>query len=288
MPETLQLALVTDIHNGRRSLTKKGPEAVGLLEQFAEFVEDESPDLVVELGDRITDTDPDADRAALEGVAAVFARLTTRRVHVMGNHDLENLSLADNEDCLGQSFASHSMDANGWHLVFWQADVHMTMDHAPTLTDDDLAWLESDLATTDLPAVVFSHVPLDGASMTGNYYFEANPQFGGYGNVDHAQKVISDAGVVALCVAGHVHWNNISRIDGIPYVSLQSLTESFTTQDEAAASWATLTLDERLHWRGHGADPIELTVNLGGIDRRWTAPLPSFAELAARRRRSAQ
>ena len=124
MPQPLHLALVTDIHNGRRSLTNQGPEAIRLLEQFAEFVE---------------------------------------------------------------SLASHSMDVNGWHLVFWQADVHMSLDHEPTLTDDDLAWLESDLAASDLPAVVFSHVPLDGASMRGNYYFQANPQFGGYSNVDRAQ-----------------------------------------------------------------------------------------------------
>ena len=137
------------------------------------------------------------------------------------------------------------------------------------------------MPTTNAPATSGSVIPLDGASMTGNYYFQANPQFGGYRNVDRAQKVISEAGVVALCVAGHVHWNNISRVDGIPYVSLQSLTESFTTQDEAAASWATLTLDERLHWRGHGADPIELTVNLGGVGRRWTPPLPPFVELAS-------
>ncbi|MDG2111737.1 MAG: metallophosphoesterase [Actinomycetota bacterium] len=284
MPEPFQIALVTDIHNGRRSLTKRGPEAVRLLGRFAEFVEVESPDLVVELGDRVTDTDPEADRASLEAVARVFDGVTTPRVHVMGNHDLENLSLAENEDYLGQSLTSHSMDVKGWHLVFWQADVHMGLDHEPRLTGDDLAWLASDLAGTDLPAVVFSHVPLDGASMTGNYYFQANPQFGGYGNVDQAQRVISDAGVVALCVAGHVHWNNISRIDGIPYVSLQSLTESYTTQDEAAASWATLTLDERLQWTGHGDDPIELTVNLGGAGRQWTPPLPSFADLAARRR----
>lgn len=286
MPEPLRLALVTDIHNGRPSLTKKGPEAIRLLERFAEFVEVESPDLVVELGDRITDTNPDADRAALEGVAAVFTELATPRMHVMGNHDLEHLSVADNEDCLGQSFASRSVDVNGWHLVLWQGDVAMTMDHAPRLTDDDLAWLEADLASTDLPAIVFTHVPLDGASMTGNFYFQANPQFAGYSNVDLAQKIIAESGVVALCVAGHVHWNNISRVDGIPYLSLQSLTESFTTQEKAAASWATVTLDEQLHWHGHGADPIELTVNLGGANQKWTAPLPSFAELAERRRAS--
>lgn len=284
MSEALQLALVTDIHNGRRSLTKKGPEAIPLLRRFAEFVAAESPDLVVELGDRVTDTDVDSDRAALEGVAEAFAGVNAPRAHLLGNHDVVNLSVEDNEECLGQSLASRSIDLKGWHLVFWQADVHMSMDHEPGLSDDDLAWLESDLRATDLPTVVFSHVPLDGASMAGNYYFEANPEFGGYHNADRARRVISDSGVVALCVAGHVHWNNVSRIDGVPYVSLQSLTESYTTQGEASASWATFTLDGQLRWSGYGGDPIELTVNLGGVDRRWTSPLPPFAELAARRK----
>ena len=202
----------------------------------------------------------------------------------MGNHDLVNLSITENQDHLGQDFGSQSRDVKGWHLVFWQADVHMSLEHEPSLTEDDLAWLESDLAATELPVVLFTHVPLDGASMTGNFYFQSNPQFAGYGNVDRAQKIISDSGAVASCVAGHVHWNNISRIDGVPYVSLQSLTESFTTQDEAAASWATLTLDDQLHWRGHGADPIELTVNLGGAARHWTPPIPSFDTLAGRQK----
>lgn len=285
MTEPLTLAVVTDIHNGRASLTKRGPEAPGLLREFVEFVETGSPDLVVELGDRVTDTDATTDRASLHQLAEVFAGLSVPRRHVMGNHDLVNLTVDDNEGLLQQSFASSSLDLLGWHLVFWQADVTMTPAHHPRLTDDDLAWLRADLAATELPAVVFTHVPLDSASMTGNYYFESNPEFAGYGNAELAREIIADAPRVALCVAGHVHWNNLSRIDGVPYVSLQSLTESFTTQGRAAGSWTTLVLDEHLRWIGHGVDPIEVSVDLGAPDHRWTPPLPMFEELAARRRR---
>ncbi|MCP3990670.1 MAG: metallophosphoesterase-domain-containing protein [Actinomycetia bacterium] len=284
MPEPLRLALVTDIHNGRRSLTKLGPMAVPLLEGFAEFVATEPPDLVVELGDRVTDTDYDADRVALEEVAEVFAAITAPRVHLMGNHDLVHMSVDDNRQCLGQDFESTSLDMKGWHLVLWQADVQMDLGHEPALTDEDLAWLESDLASTDLPAIVLSHVPIDGASMTGNFYFQDNPQYATYRNVSAAQQVISEADNVAVCIAGHVHWNNISRIDGVPYVSLQSLTESFTTQGDASAGWTTMELDHQLRWYGRGRDPIEVVVNLGGPGRRWTPPLPPFTELERRPR----
>jgi HAD superfamily hydrolase (TIGR01450 family) len=283
VPEPLKLALVTDIHNGKESLTKKGGMAIPLLRQFASFVETEAPDLIVELGDRISDVDSDTDRISLSAVAAVFAAVAVPRRHLMGNHDRVYLSEADNRAALGQDFRSHSIDIKGWHLAFWQADVHLSHRHSPCLTAADLAWLQADLAATNLPTIVFSHIPLDGASMTGNFYFEANPQYATYANVDAAQRIISEAGNVAMCVAGHVHWNNISRIDGVPYVTLQSLTESATTQGDAAAGWAIIEADHQLRWRGYGGDPIELTVNLGGGNRRWTRPLPPFRQLVRER-----
>jgi HAD superfamily hydrolase (TIGR01450 family) len=283
MPEPLKLALVTDIHNGKESFTKKGAMAIPLLKQFQAFVDTEQPDLVLELGDRISDVDAETDRTALQEVADMFAGVSAPRVHLMGNHDLVYLTGDDNREVLGQDFLSKSMDLKGWHLVFWQADTRMSRNRPPTLTDADLSWLKADLAETNLPAIIFTHIPLDGASMTGNFYFQANPQYATYSNLAAAQQIITEAGNVAMCVAGHVHWNNISRIDGVPYITLQSLTESFTTQGDASGGWAIIEADHQLRWRGYGGDPIELTVNLGGGNRRWTPPLPTFRELARAR-----
>ena len=60
--------------------------------------------------------------------------------------------------------------------------------------------------------------------------------------------------------------------------------ESNPSSPAAAASWASITLEEQLRWKGHGSDPIDLSANLGGAGQRWTPPLPTFDELAARRR----
>lgn len=284
MPAALKLALVTDIHNGRDSLTKKGGAAVPLLHEFADFVGTYSPDLVVELGDRISDTNYEDDLATLSEVAARFDALSVPHRHLLGNHDLVHLRHEDNARFLGHEMHSSSMDLNGWHLVFWQANVKLTLHEPFLLGEEDLAWLKADLAGTNLPSVVFTHVPLDGASMTGNYYFQGTPQVATYGNIAAAQAIVSAAGNVAACIAGHVHWNNVSRIDGIPYLSLQSLTESFTTQGEPTGGWATIELDNKLRWQGFGGDPIELTVDIGAGNRRWTAPLPPLPQVARRRR----
>lgn len=285
MSDLLKLVVVTDIHNGRNSLTKRGTQALELMGEVARLVDQERPDLLIDLGDRITDTDPATDLASLASLAERFRAFPVPARHLLGNHDVVNLTEQDNVEQLGHEMHSTSIDINGWHLVFWQANVDIQLHSPLELTQEDLKWLREDLAATTLPAVVFTHVPLDGASMTGNYYFEASPQLAGYTNVGQAQQIISEAGNVAACIAGHVHWNNISRICGIPYLSLQSLTESFTTQGQATGGASLIELSHDLHWRCHGSDPINLTVKLGGGNQRWASPLPPLQHLSKTRAR---
>lgn len=283
MSDALKLAVVTDIHHGRDSLGKKGSRAGALLDDFVRYVDRTKPDFVIDLGDRITDTDHGTDLTSLAFLADKFRALSAPVHHLLGNHDLVHLSAEENGRHLGQVMHSTSIDLKGWHLVFWQANVDLQL-HSPfELSEDDFAWLKADLASTNLPAIIFTHVPLDGASMTGNHYFENTPQVAGYRNVDRVHEIISQAGNVAACIAGHVHWNNVTRIDGIPYLSLQSLTESYTTQGSASGGWSVIELDRRLRWRCEGDDPIDLTVELGGGNRSWFAPLPPLSSLARER-----
>ena len=193
---------------------------------------------------------------------------------------LQFMTRADGEELLGTSLTSESVDINGFHLVFWQAGVKYDRQDGFSLTDGDIQWLADDLAATDLPAIVFSHVPLDGALMTGNFYFEANQHCSQYGETEEIRRVLREAGNVVLCVAGHVHWNKANSVDGIPYLSLQSLTESFTTAPAPAGAWSTIEIGEDIHWQCHGADPMDVRMPIGN---GWVPPLPSFDELRRRR-----
>lgn len=283
MSPPLRLALVTDIHHGKPSFTKKGPEALGLLEQFVAFANRERPDYVIDLGDRITDVDRATDRDLTAEVAEVFAKLEVPRRHILGNHDVAFMEIADNEAMLGHAMAHASVDVGDYHLVFWQMDTRLTLDGGFTPDADDLAWLRQDLAASSLPAVIFSHVPLDGGSMRGNYWFQNNARFGGLPHTDEIQEIVQGAGNVVLCVAGHVHWNNVNIIDGIPHLSLQSLSESYTTEGQATGAWAWIELDEEIRWRTHGRDPIQLAVPKRSHNAHWVEPLPSFEVLRSRK-----
>ena len=276
----LRLALVTDIHHGPSTKTKRGDEALPLLHKFVDFANNWGADLVIDLGDRITDKDKTADRILTADVASAFQRVRVPRRHLAGNHDLEFMTLQDGEELLGTSLTSESADMNGFHLVFWQAGVKYDRQDGLSLNAGDIQWLADDLASTRLPAIVFSHVPLDGASMTGNFYFEANQHCAQYSETVEIRRILREAGNVVLCVAGHVHWNKANFVDGIPYLSLQSLTESFTTAPATAGAWSTIEIGKDIHWQCHGADPMDVRVPLG---HSWVPPLPSFGELDRRR-----
>jgi Icc protein len=282
MLEKLKIAVVTDIHHGPTRYTKMGAAALPLLEAVREHVAAGGFDLMVELGDRISNVDHDTDLQLTREVMAVFEPLEVRREHLLGNHDLHHISVAENEAILGRSLGSHSFDLKGRHLVFWQHDLSGKFAKQDIPTQADLDWLRTDLAGTSLPAIVFTHVPLNHAAMTGNFYFQNNLPSSTIRHADKAREVIEAAGNVVLCIAGHVHWNDSSTIDGIRYLTLQSLSESFTTPDEATGAWAEITLDEQVHWRAHGADPMSYEAPLRGLNRRWAAPLPPFHILRQR------
>jgi hypothetical protein len=142
----MRIALIADIHHGADRLTKNGTAALGLLAEFAAWSNQAAPDLVIDLGDRITDRDRDHDIALETEVAEAFKAVNAPRFHLCGNHDRDFLSVEDNEAALGQSLASTTLDAGGWRIVLWRADSRIRRAHKDGMTgfvlpEADLLWL---------------------------------------------------------------------------------------------------------------------------------------------------
>jgi len=283
MPDDIRIALITDIHNGRRSLTKRGDAAPELLENFTNWVNAEGPDFVVDLGDRISDESIEADRRNMMVVSQALSKLNVPTHHILGNHDLEHLERADNEEIFGQAMTSRCIEFKGWQLVFWQSLRDMKLGQPVRASREELDWLAESLAVSDLPSIIFSHLPLDGQKMSTNFYFANNTEFAAYENEQEVQEILLQAGNVVACVAGHVHWNNVNRLGGVPFITLQSLTESCTNEGAAAGAWGELVIGEDLYFRCHGEDSFESRIPLGG-HKSWSEPLPPFAELGDIRR----
>ena len=273
-----RIAVVGDVHHGAPTGTKRGDAALGLLAEFARFVADARPDLVIDLGDRISDVDAETDRRLQSEVAEAFRAVPAPVHHLDGNHDLAHLGAAENGAILGRGAGHEVLDLGPWRIALWRADAQIG--NGPggrgfRLGDADLAWLAEMARAADRPLLVASHVPVSDAGQTGNHYFERNPALAGYPEAHRARSALRAARVPVVCVAGHVHWNTLAQVDGIAHLTQQSLTESFTTGGEPAAAWGLLDLGEVLRWEVFGEDP--LTMTLHPTARRWPNPLPPFA-----------
>ena len=274
----LKLAIITDIHHGPSRYTKKGAEALRLLETFVKEVSCGDFDVVVDLGDRITNVDKRTDWDLANEVADTFRKIDVPTHHLLGNHDLHYLTPRENELLLGSDLSSHSRDVKGKHLIFWNINLSNTYADNEIPSDSDLSWLYTDLNQTELPTIIFTHVPLDNASMVGNFWFQNNVNVASLKNTGHARKIIEASGKVILCVAGHTHWNKLSNIDGIHYLSIQSLSESFTTEGIASEAWAELTIDGVLHCVVHGNDKMLHEVASKKIHSHWISPRPAVVK----------
>lgn len=276
---TLRLCLVADIHHGADSFTKKGSAALPLLAEFTRFANDAKPHAVIDLGDRISDVDTKTDQRLEREVADGFKAINAPTLHICGNHDRDHLSVAENEDILGQSLANQVVELEDWSLVIWRADTKIHRPGGFVLTEADLLWLAGVVRTATKPLAIFSHVPISGHAQQGNYYFERNPDASTYpGGAERARAILSSARVPVVAFSGHVHWNTLTMVNGQPHFTLQSLTESFTTNPEPAGSYALLELNEHIDWTVFGKDTFSARLNAAETARRWVTPLPPFHE----------
>lgn len=245
----LRAAIITDIHYGPDTGAKLGTKAPKLLEAFVKAVngydKGEGPDLVVDMGDRVTARDADEARRNMETVCAYFNRLAAPVHCINGNHDLGRLTRQENEAITGSPAASYSLDEGGFHLVFFNPSGAIGRNGALVITDDDMEWLRRDLAATDKRTIVFSHVPLDNVSeekaqaaaermvdASGEEIPIENAGFrdlvsGRFGYPEQGaaiRAIMEESGKVALCMSGHVHGNRRRDLNGIAYITQQSLT----------------------------------------------------------------
>ncbi len=262
----VRFALVTDIHFGKLAyfegkLRKLAHEAGPLTRRVVRtLVHDEHPELVVNLGDVLEDESREADERRYREFLAELAPLQVPVLHVAGNHDQVFLTDDDLRRLWGhEGPLYYSRDVAGVHFVV--LNTLETKDVCVRLPPAQLAWLAADLAATTLPVVVLMHHPASEMDLTGNRWFEKAPHICRVAERRELRRVLGDSKKVVAVFNGHAHWNHLDVIEGIPYITLQSLTENL--DDDApglpARSFAVCELSaHRLHVNVHGEQPLAL------------------------------
>jgi 3',5'-cyclic AMP phosphodiesterase CpdA len=132
------------------------------------------------------------------------------------------------------------------------------------ISDAQLAWLEADLAAHPQRAIVFCHHALDDQPIERNPLFREHPEWAMVENRIAVRQLLSRSGNVAAVVTGHTHWNRATWVDGIPFLSIQGLVETWTTHGTPAGAygrlWFTPDGQGRLSVEGHDPLTAELTL----------------------------
>ncbi len=277
-----RIAVVADIHHGRDTATKRGTAALGLLDRFVDGVNAGNFDAVIDLGDRISDENAERDAALQREVAKGFRRLGNKpRHHVVGNHDIAHMSEAENAALLDVPVHTRAVVIGEHRVAFWQPDVSVSLERGLFLKQGDLDALAQLLNADDRPTLLVTHVPLSGHAQTGNYYFERNPGYATYAENAEIREVIAGAACPLIALAGHVHWNTLTVVDGTPHLTLQSLTETFMT-GEPAGSTAVIEIDgDEFRFIVGGLDRLTVTLPWPKAKPRWRPPIRSYEEMKA-------
>jgi 3',5'-cyclic AMP phosphodiesterase CpdA len=204
------------------------------------------PDLVLTLGDMIEDACLADDRARYNECLETLAGLRAPVRHVVGNHDTINQSddmIRDVWKHTGPLF--YGFDFGGVHF-----SVLRTIERAHVdcrIDDEQIAWLREDLTRTNLPAVVAMHHAAAEQDLRHNPWFDEAPHLALVKGREALRDIIRRSGKVVLVLNGHLHWNHVDLHDGIPYVTVQSLTENLNVDEPGrpANGHAVIRMDER-------------------------------------------
>jgi len=245
----LQIGIVTDIHAHDIDSPLEGKMMASYPERLGAFVSAMNAwpaDLVIELGDfvngwvvlGIEPGDPYRIPQILEEAEAIYAHFDGPSYHVIGNHDVYNLSKEEYLKRVNITSTYYSFDAGAYHIVI--LDVQYDEggnDLAYTYTgvrgfvpQTEMEWLQEDLTTTGRPTIVCVHQMLD-----------TEPTEAGWtliGNAVEVRALLAESGVVIAVFQGHDHANRYSLIDGIHYITFAALVDQGTPP-----AWAYVALD---------------------------------------------
>jgi alkaline phosphatase len=143
----------------------------------------------------------------------------------LGNHDVRNIPREKWAELVGVDNSYYSFDLGGYHHVV--LDGNRTEPRGPLyIREEQMKWLEEDLAKTNLRTLVYCHFPMDNQNMDSNYYFKEHPETASLGNKVYVRTILRKSGKVLAVFSGHTHFFSQQTIDSIIYCTAPSFSEN--------------------------------------------------------------
>jgi 3',5'-cyclic AMP phosphodiesterase CpdA len=264
----LTIGFVTDLHFGPQAfhegkLRKLTHHASALTKEVVRRMNEElRPDLLVNLGDDIEDEGKEADLARYSECQDILRTAKAELVNVAGNHDTIHLNREElTRVWRHEGPLFYSFDRGGFHFTVLHTLERKDVD--VRIPQAQLEWCKDDLAKTSLPTIVLMHHSASEQDLEDSFWFRGRAHLALVAERRELRAIFEKSNKVRAVINGHVHRNHFDVIQGIPYVTVQSLIENL--DDDApgrpASAHAIAQLDERrMVFRVHGNDPARYQV----------------------------
>ena len=238
-----RFGLITDIHYGDAppKNTRYFAESVAKVREAVATFDRAHVWFLAELGDLLADATPETSEAyllaTLDTIERELRRFDGPTYHVLGNHDLDNLSkaqvlahLTNTGIAPGRSF--YSFPTGGVRFLVMDAEFladgrsydHGNYDYRDIhIPPAELEWLRFELAATSAPVIVFIHQRLDG---------DGNVQVVNRADI---RAILEGSDRVLAVFQGHDHKGAYSFINGIHYYTLKAVVEGSGPENNAYA-----------------------------------------------------
>ena len=215
--KTLRFGIIADVH---KDIMHDADER---LSAFIDHMKNEQVDFIVQLGDFCV------PKEANKKFLNIWNSFSGPRYHVMGNHDTDGgYSRGQTVEWWKMPSRYYSFEQAGTKFIVLDGN-DRPADHAGGypryIAEDQLDWLRQQLASTDLPVVVFVHQSLE------------REQEGGVQNGDKVRQILEDANSTAghrkviACFSGHHHRDYVRRINDILYPQINSASYHWVGAD---------------------------------------------------------
>lgn len=236
----MKIAVINDVHVGR-ALEHEGKIRASshlvedLLDLFIQkIIRQHFPDVLMNLGDLIRSEGRNCDSRNYRRVLSYFKQLDLPVIHLLGNHELKQMSLEQVEQIWhegGYHQKSYGCIEYGSCRLLWlglESSLEDPKRHM--LPQDQLIWLKAKLSRRNPPVVIFTHCAMDDHDLTGNYFCESLDNQDKRGcflqNHQEVTDIISASKSVCAVLQAHLHYFHTKEIDGIPYVTCPAMGDN--------------------------------------------------------------
>ena len=243
----MKFALITDVHYGvdrffrgaHRGLASFGDET---LNEFVKTMNNDiHPQFVIQLGDVIQEIDHDTDIKNLKKVLNILSSLNYPYYSVIGNH--ENIFISEEElvKLIRTQALYYSFDIKEYHclVLYCKSTKELYIDEVQK------SWLIEELKNTNKKILIFAHYSLADQDLTGNYYFEGRPEMCLIDNRKEIREMLEKSEKVVAVFNGHLHWNNMTIHNNIPYFTFEPPLENKNNNGVPSKSYAVIEINKK-------------------------------------------